>query len=61
VLAPTRADYSHQPPQTFAAAHSLAPNGQAFRFPAWSIERILMSLVVRRGIYRGVRDNRPLS
>ena len=37
-----------------------APNGQAFRFPAWSIEKILMSLVVRRGIYRGVRENRPL-
>ena len=38
-----------------------APNGKAFRFPAWSIEKILMSLVVRRGIYRGVRENRPLT
>jgi apoptosis-inducing factor 2 len=38
-----------------------APNGQAFRFPAWSFERVLMSLIVRRGIYRGVRENRPLS
>ena len=37
-----------------------APNGQAFRFPAWSFERVLMSLIVRRGIYRGVRENRPL-
>jgi len=33
-----------------------APNGRAFRFPAWSFERILMRLIVRRGIYRGVRD-----
>ncbi len=33
-----------------------APNGQAFRFPAWSFERVLMSLIVRRGIYHGVRD-----
>jgi NADH dehydrogenase FAD-containing subunit len=33
-----------------------APNGRAFRFPAWSVDRILQPLVVRRGIYRGVRD-----
>jgi NADH dehydrogenase FAD-containing subunit len=33
-----------------------APNGRAFRFPAWSIDRILLPLIVRRGIYRGVRD-----
>ena len=32
-----------------------APNGKAFRFPAWSIERVLMPWIVRRGIYRGVR------
>jgi NADH dehydrogenase FAD-containing subunit len=32
-----------------------APSGRAFRFPAWSIDRILQPLVVRRGIYRGVR------
>ncbi|BBZ26163.1 pyridine nucleotide-disulfide oxidoreductase [Mycolicibacterium madagascariense] len=32
-----------------------APNGSAFRFPAWSIERVLLPLIVRRGIYRGVR------
>ena len=30
-----------------------APNGQAFRFPAWSFERVLMPLIVRWGIYRG--------
>ena len=33
-----------------------APNGRAFRFPAWSIDNVLMPWVVRRGIYRGVRD-----
>ncbi|KWX21662.1 pyridine nucleotide-disulfide oxidoreductase [Mycolicibacterium wolinskyi] len=33
-----------------------APNGFAFRFPAWSIDRILQPWIVRRGIYRGVRD-----
>jgi NADH dehydrogenase FAD-containing subunit len=38
-----------------------APNGRAFRFPAWSFDRVLMPLIVRWGIYRGVRENRPLS
>ena len=33
-----------------------APNGLAFRIPAWSIDRILMPLIVRRGIYKGIRD-----
>jgi NADH dehydrogenase FAD-containing subunit len=33
-----------------------APNGRAFRFPAWSFESVLMPWIVRRGIYRGVRD-----
>ncbi|MCV7390656.1 FAD-dependent oxidoreductase [Mycolicibacterium porcinum] len=32
-----------------------APNGFAFRFPSWSIERVLQPWIVRRGIYRGVR------
>jgi apoptosis-inducing factor 2 len=36
-----------------------APNGRAFTFPAWSFDRVLMPLVVRWGIYRGVRDNKP--
>src|ERR1700730_7482015 len=36
-----------------------APNGRAFRFPAWSFDRVLMPLIVRWGIYRGVRDNQP--
>ena len=37
-----------------------APSGHAFRFPAWSIERVLQPWIVRRGIYRGIRHNRPL-
>lgn len=34
-----------------------APNGRAFRFPAWSTGRVLQPLIVRKGIYRGVRDS----
>ncbi|WP_028463210.1 FAD-dependent oxidoreductase [Nocardia sp. 348MFTsu5.1] len=33
-----------------------APTGYAFRFPAWSIDRVLQPWIVRRGIYHGVRD-----
>ncbi len=36
-----------------------APNGRAFRFPAWSFDRVLMPWIVGWGIYRGVRDNHP--
>ena len=36
-----------------------APNGRALRFPAWSFDRVLMPLIVRWGIYRGVRANEP--
>jgi NADH dehydrogenase FAD-containing subunit len=32
-----------------------APNGKAFRFPAWSIRSVLQPWIVRRGIYGGVR------
>ena len=32
-----------------------APTGQAFRFPAWSIETVLRPWIVHRGIYRGIR------
>ena len=32
-----------------------APGGQAFRFPGWSIDRVLMPWIVWRGFYRGVR------
>lgn len=35
-----------------------APNGRAFRFPAWSIDRVLQPWIVRRGIYGGVREPR---
>jgi NADH dehydrogenase FAD-containing subunit len=37
------------------------PKGQAFRFPAWSFDRVLMPVVVRWGIYRGVRENEPIN
>jgi len=33
-----------------------APNGRAFRFPAWTFERVLMPWIVRRGMYRGIRS-----
>ncbi|MCV7282072.1 FAD-dependent oxidoreductase [Mycolicibacterium flavescens] len=36
------------------------PGGRAFRFPGWSIDRVLQPWIVRRGIYRGVRPNDPL-
>lgn len=36
------------------------PGGQAFRFPAWSIDRVLQPWIVRRGIYGGVRDGQPV-
>lgn len=35
-----------------------APSGHAFRFPAWTIGTVLQPLIVRRGIYRGVRGRR---
>lgn len=37
-----------------------APNGRPFRIPAWPVQRVLMPIIVRRGIYRGVRANQPL-
>lgn len=37
-----------------------APNGRPFRVPRRAVDRVLMPLIVRRGIYRGVRTNRPL-
>ena len=36
------------------------PTGQAFRLPAWSVERVVMPWVVRWGMYRGVRENRSV-
>lgn len=35
-----------------------APNGTAFRFPAWAFETVLMPVIVRWGIYRGVRQDK---
>lgn len=32
-----------------------APNGRAFRIPSWAVRSILRPLIVRRGIYLGVR------
>jgi apoptosis-inducing factor 2 len=36
------------------------PTGHAFRFPSWSVERVVMPWIVRWGMYRGVRENQPL-
>ncbi|AFJ35760.1 MULTISPECIES: FAD-dependent oxidoreductase [Mycobacterium] len=36
------------------------PTGHAFRFPSWSVERVVMPWFVRWGMYRGVRQNNPL-
>ncbi|MEO6605663.1 MAG: FAD-dependent oxidoreductase [Aeromicrobium sp.] len=36
-----------------------APNGRGFRFPSWSVESILQALIVRRGIYGGIRRTTP--
>lgn len=36
------------------------PTGQAFRLPPWSVDRVVMPWIVRWGMYRGVRENRPL-
>jgi NADH dehydrogenase FAD-containing subunit len=36
------------------------PTGQAVRLPSWSVERVVMPWVVRWGMYRGVRENRPI-
>jgi hypothetical protein len=35
------------------------PTGQAFRLPSWPVKRLVMPLVVRRGMYGGVRENHP--
>ncbi|OBI19084.1 FAD-dependent oxidoreductase [Mycobacterium sp. E2497] len=37
------------------------PTGHAFRFPSWSVERVVMPWIVRWGMYRGVRENNPLA
>jgi apoptosis-inducing factor 2 len=35
------------------------PTGRAVRLPSWSVERVVMPWIVRWGMYRGVRVNRP--
>lgn len=37
------------------------PGGRPFRIPPWWVRRVLTPVVVRRGIYRGVRANPPLA
>jgi NADH dehydrogenase FAD-containing subunit len=36
------------------------PTGHAFRLPPWSVQRVVMPWIVRRGMYRGIRENQPL-
>jgi NADH dehydrogenase FAD-containing subunit len=35
------------------------PTGRAFRIPLWAVDHVVMPGVVRWGMYRGVRENRP--
>src|SRR5947209_5805546 len=35
------------------------PTGQAFRLPPWPVHRLVMPLIVRWGMYGGVRENHP--
>ena len=66
-----RADFAGQPLRNYRAPKRrwgsvlgpqpdglevFAPGGRPFRFPAWSVDRVLQPLIVRRGIYRGIRD-----
>jgi len=37
------------------------PTGHALRFPSWSVEHVVMPLIVRWGMYGGVRENHPLA
>ena len=32
-----------------------APNGKGYRIPSWSVDTVLQPLIVRRGIYGGIR------
>lgn len=36
------------------------PTGHAFRLPSWPVQNVVMPLIVRRGMYGGVRDNQPI-
>jgi apoptosis-inducing factor 2 len=37
------------------------PTGHTLRFPSWSVERVVMPLIVRWGMYGGVRGNHPIA
>ena len=37
------------------------PTGRALRFPSWSVDRVVMPVIVRWGMYGGVRENHPLA
>jgi NADH dehydrogenase FAD-containing subunit len=37
------------------------PTGHAFRLPSWSVERVVMPWIVRRGMYGGMRENHPFA
>ncbi|WP_373122320.1 FAD-dependent oxidoreductase [Mycobacterium marinum] len=37
------------------------PTGHSLRLPSWSVHRVVMPVVVRWGMYRGVRKNHPLT
>ena len=69
-----RAEFAGQPLRTFRAPtrrwgsvlgiqadglEVFLPTGHAFRFPSWSVDRVVMPWIVRWGMYRGVRENRP--
>ncbi|BBZ39449.1 FAD-dependent oxidoreductase [Mycobacterium conspicuum] len=69
-----RAEFAGRPLRTFRAPRSrwgsvlgiqadglevFLPTGQMFRFPSWAVERVVMPWIVRWGMYRGVRENRP--
>ena len=66
-----RADFAGQPLRSYRAPKRrwgsvlgpqpdglevFAPGGRPFRFPAWSVDRVLQPLIVRRGIYGGIRN-----
>jgi apoptosis-inducing factor 2 len=69
-----RAEFAGRPLRTYRAPRSrwgsvigiqanglevYTPKGQMFRFPSWSVDRVVMPWIVRWGMYRGVRENRP--
>ena len=31
------------------------PSGSVIRFPSWTVERVLLPLYLRRGVYGGIR------